>query len=136
MELEGVDRNAVLRECVRDGLILGFVTGAASGTVSAPVLGTIVGAVVGFFLAIPLTLIAAAAIAGSLQPSGTVQGLWRRIDVTFAVLATGTAALAIGWISLEALVGAWPAVTMLVVVVVGLVIVRRRLHRLAPEPPG
>lgn len=136
MELAGVDRNVVVGQCVRDGLILGIVTGAASGTAAAPVLGTFVGAVVGLCLAIPISLVAAAAIARSVRPSATVQAFRRRVDVTFAVLAAGTAALAVGWISLEALVGAWPAVTMLVTVVVGLLIVRRRLHRLASAPAG
>jgi hypothetical protein len=131
MDLTGVDRNAVFGECVRDGLVLGVVTGAASGTAAAPVLGTIVGVLVGFCLAIPVSLIAAAAIAGSLRPSGTVQAFRRRVDVTLAVLGIGTAALAVGWISLGALVGPWPGLAMLVTVVVGLCIVRARLHRLA-----
>jgi hypothetical protein len=132
MELEGVDRNLVFGRSFRAGLVLGLVTGAASGTAAAPVLGTILGAFVGFCLAIPIALVAATAIARSVRPSGTVQEYRRRIDVTFAVLAAGTLALAIGWISLEALVGSGPALTMLGTVVVGLLIVRPRLFRLAP----
>lgn len=136
MELAGVDRNVVFGRCVRAGLVLGLVTGAASGTTAAPVLGTFVGALVGFCLAVPVSLVAAAAIAHSVHASGTVQAFRRRIDVTFAVLGAATAALAVGWISLRALVGPWPALTMLATVVVGLLIVRPRLYRLAPAPAG
>ena len=71
-----------------------------------------------------------------MHASGTVQAYRRRIDVTFAVLAAATAALAVGWISLRALVGPWPALTMLVTVVIGLLVVRPRLFRLAPAPTG
>lgn len=91
---------------------------------------------VGFCLAVPVSLVAAAAIAHSVHASGTVQAFRRRIDVTFAVLGAATAALAVGWISLRALVGPWPALTMLATVVVGLLIVRPRLYRLAPAPAG
>ena len=131
-----MDQNAVFSRCVRDGLILGVVTGAASGTMAAPVLGTIVGLFVGLVLAIPVSLVAGAVIARSVRSPGTVPAFRRRVDVTFAVLAIGTAALAVGWISLEALVGPWPALTMLVTVVVGLLIVRPRLHRLASASAG
>jgi hypothetical protein len=65
MELAGVDRNVVFGRRVRSGLVLGLVTGAGSGTAAAPVLGTFVGAVVGLCLAIPISLVAAAAIARS-----------------------------------------------------------------------
>jgi hypothetical protein len=133
-DLAGVERNEVFGRSVRDGIILGAVTGAASGTAAAPVLGTILGAAVGFTLAVPIALIAAAVIARGVHPSGTVRAFRRRVDVTFAVLAAGTAALAVGWISLEALVGAAPAVTMLVTVVVGLAIIRPRLLRLVATP--
>jgi hypothetical protein len=37
---------------------------------------------------------------------------------------------------LRALVGPWPALAMFATVVIGLIIVRPRLYRLAPEPPG
>jgi hypothetical protein len=136
VELTGVERSAVFGECVRDGLILGVVTGAVSGTVAAPVIGTILGALFGFVVAIPVALIVAAAISGAVVPSATVESFRRRVDVTFAIFAVAIAALAIGWISLEALVGAWPAIAMFVVVVVGLLIIRRRLHKLASPSPA
>ncbi|MGZ8766403.1 MAG: hypothetical protein ACXW2C_12015, partial [Acidimicrobiia bacterium] len=97
--MERVDRNVVFGRCVRAGLVVGLVAGAASGTVAFPVLGTFVGALVGFGLAVPVSLAAATAIANSVHATGTVQGFRRRIDVTFAVLAAATAALAVGWIS-------------------------------------
>ncbi len=131
MDLTGVERNAVFGTCVRDGIILGVVTGAVSGTAAAPVLGTILGALFGFCVAIPVALILAAAISRAVVPSATVESFFRRIDITFGIFAAAIAALAVGWISLDALVGAWPAVTMFLVVVVGLVLIRRRLHKLA-----
>lgn len=135
-ERAGVGKNAVLSQCVRDGIVLGAVAGAASGTAAAPVLGTIVGLVVGVVLAIPFSLIAGAAIAASVRESGTVRAYRRRVDVTLTVLAAGTALLAIGWISLDPLVGPSPAIAMLVAVVIGLAIVRRRLLRLSPIANG
>jgi hypothetical protein len=136
VESGGVDRSAVFNQCVRDGLLLGVVIGAASGTAAAPVLGTIIGAVVGLVLAIPVALLVAAVIAAAAQPPGTVAAFRRRVDVTLAVLWVATAALAVGWISLDPLVGAAPALTMLAVMTLGLLLVRRRLRRLAPTANG
>lgn len=127
-----VDRNQMFGRCMRDGMILGVATGVVSGTVAAPVLGTIVGGVVGLFLAVPVSLIAAAAIAASVRPDGTAPAFRRRVDVTFAVLGLATAALAAGWISLDPLVGPGPAIAMFVTVVVGLLVVRRGLRRRVP----
>ena len=134
MDSAGMDRSVVFNQCVRDGLILGVITGVASGTAAAPVLGTIVGALVGLVLAVPVALIVAAAVAPPARAPRTAPAFRRRIDVTFAVLALLVAALAVGWISLDPLVGAAPAVTMLVVVVLGLLFERRRLRRVAPAP--
>jgi hypothetical protein len=131
-EAPGLDRTVVLNRCVVDGLILGAVVGAASGTAAAPVLGTIIGAFVGLLIAIPVALLVAAVIARSVREPGNVPRYRRRIDVTFAVLGLATALLTIGWISLDPLVGSAPALTMLVVVVLGLLLVRTRLRRLAP----
>lgn len=136
MESAGVDRSVVFNQCVRDGLILGVITGAASGTAAAPVLGTILGALLGLVLAVPVSLVVAAAVAPPARDPGTAQAFRRRIDVTFGVFALLVAALAVGWISLDPLVGAAPAITMLVVVVLGLLFERRRLRRLAPVPNG
>ncbi len=135
-EPNGTDRNAVLNQCVRDGLVLGAITGAASGTAAAPVLGTIIGTFVGLVLAIPVALVVGAVIAQSVRTSGTATSFRRRVDVTLAVLVVATVALAVGWISLDPLVGAAPAVTMLVVVVLGVVFERRRLRRLVAAPEG
>jgi hypothetical protein len=136
MEPAGVDRSVVFNQCVRDGLILGVITGAASGTAAAPVLGTIIGALVGLVLAVPVSLLVAAAVAPSARAAGNGPSFRRRIDVTFVVFAALVALLAVGWISLDPLVGAAPAITMLVVVVLGLLFERRRLRRLAPAPNG
>ena len=132
MEPAGADRNAVFSRCARDGLVLGVV----SGTAAAPVLGTIVGAVVGVILAIPVALVAGAAIASSVGASGAEQSFRRRVDVVFAVLGIGTAALAVGWISLDPLVGPWPALAMFAVVAIGLLVLRPRLQRLTAPPAG
>jgi hypothetical protein len=135
-EAAGLDRNVVFNRCVVDGLVLGTVVGAASGTAAAPVLGTIIGAFVGLLLAIPVALVVAAVIARAAREPGTVTAYRRRIDVTFVVLAAATALLAIGWISLDPLVGSAPALTMLLVLVLGLLLVRARLRRLAAPAPG
>lgn len=132
-EAAGLDWNVVFNRCVLDGLILGTVVGAASGTAAAPVLGTIIGAVVGLVVAIPVALIVATVIARAARGPGTVREYRRRIDLTFVLLAVATAALAIGWISLDPLVGSAPALTMLAVVVLGLLLERSRLRRLAPQ---
>jgi hypothetical protein len=108
------------------GLLIGAVTGAASGTVAAPVLGTIIGAIVGSVVAVPIASVAALV----LYHSAGSPRFGRRVDLTLLILGVGTALLAIGWISLRALVGPWPALTMLAVVVIGLALVRPRLHRL------
>ncbi len=131
----GADRNRVFSLCVRDGIILGAVTGMVSGTAAAPVLGTILGAIVGLCLAVPVALVAATAIARSVRPTGTVQSFRRRVDLTFVVLGAGTTLLAAGWISLDPLVGPWPALAMLVTVVVGLAVIRPRLHRAVSVDP-
>jgi hypothetical protein len=132
MEPAGRDPNAVFSRCVRAGLLLGVITGAVSGTVAAPVLGTIVGAVVGLCAGIPVALVAGAAIARSVRSPGTEAAYRRRVDVTFVVLGVATAALAIGWISLDPLVGPGPALAMLATVVVGLLVLRPRLRRSGP----
>ncbi|MEZ5382547.1 MAG: DUF2510 domain-containing protein [Microthrixaceae bacterium] len=121
-----LEPSEVLGRAVAYGLLIGVVTGTASGTVAAPVLGTIVGAGVGAFVALPASLIAATFISRSVASPH----YRRRVDATLLVLGIATAALAIGWISLRPLVGPWPALTMLVVVVAGLLVVRPRLRRL------
>jgi hypothetical protein len=135
-EAAGVDRNVVFNRCVVDGLVLGTIVGAASGTAAAPVLGTIIGAFVGLLIAIPVALIVAAVIARSAREPGSVRAYRRRIDVTLIVLAAAAALLAIGWISLDPLVGAAPALTMLAVIVLGLLLVRARLRRLCAPTLG
>jgi hypothetical protein len=136
VEQAGVERNRLFSRCVRDGLILGVVTGLASGTVAAPVLGTIIGGFVGLVVGVPVALIAGAVIGQSVRDDGSPGDVRRRIDVTFIVLGAATAALAVGWISLDPLVGAGPAVTMFVVVALGLVLVRRGLRRLPAVAPA
>jgi hypothetical protein len=131
-----VERNPLVNECVRDGLLLGLITGAASGTAAAPVIGTIIGAIAGVVFAIPVALILAGVIGAAARPPGTAGTVRRRIDVTFGVFALLVALLAVGWISLEPLVGAAPAITMLVVIVLGLLLVRMRLRRLIAAPAG
>jgi hypothetical protein len=127
------EASEVLGRTFAYGLLIGVVTGAASGTVAAPVLGTIIGAGAGAFVAVPASLIAATFISRSVASPR----YRRRVDATLLVLGAGTALLAIGWISLRALVGPWPALTMLAVVVVGLLVVRPRLHRLGgPQQAG
>lgn len=126
------DPNRVLGLCLLYGLLIGATTGAASGTVAAPVIGTIIGTIVGTMVALPVALIAAAVISRSVASPA----YRRRVDVTLLTLGVATAVLAVGWISLRALVGPWPALTMLVVVVVGLLLVRPRLHRLVPRVDG
>jgi hypothetical protein len=112
------------------GLGIGVVTAIASGTVGAPVLGTIIGAFVGLAIAVPVSLVVAAVIARSARPPVTAKAYRRRVDVTLVILAVAAAALAAGWISRRALVGPWPAITMLAVIVVCLVGVRPLLRRL------
>lgn len=118
-----LDPNRVLGLCFVYGLLIGAVAGAASGTVAAPVIGTIIGTILGTIVAVPVSLVAATAISRSVGSPG----YRRRVDVTLLVLGIATAGLAVGWISLRALVGPWPAVTMLVVVLAGLLLVRQRL---------
>lgn len=128
------DAGRAFNQALLHGLVLGIVAGLASGTAAAPVLGTVVGAVVGAVLALPVALLAAWVISAPLRTPGRETAFLRRLDVTLVVLGVATAALAVGWISLEALVGPWPALAMLVVVVAGLVAVRFRLRRLVPAP--
>lgn len=124
------DANRVLLYCLLYGLGLGTVAGAASGTAAAPVLGTMLGAFVGALVGTPVALVAAVVVSRSV---GTPQYA-QRVDVTLLVLGIATALLAVGWISLRALVGPWPALTMLAVIVAGLIVVRPRLHRLGADP--
>ena len=114
----------------RYGMIVGAVTGAVSGTVAFPVIGTILGVLLGAVAAVPAALAAGYAISRAV---GTPD-YQRRVDLTLLVLGVLTAALAIGWISLRALVGPWPAIAMLATVVAGLLLVRPRLHGLASPP--
>ncbi len=112
------------------GVVVGTVTGAVTGTVAAPVIGTMIGAIVGVVAAVPVALIAATVISRSVgSPKYR-----RRADATLLVLGLATAVLAIGWISLRALVGPWPALTMLAIVIIGVLVVRPRRHRLGRAP--
>ncbi|MGV0791789.1 hypothetical protein [Mycolicibacterium sp. XJ1819] len=117
------------------GLVIAAVTGAASGTAGIPVLGTVLGPFVGLALGLPVALLTATVIAISARSSVTPRSYRRCIDVTMAVLVLATAAVAAVWINQRALVGPWPALTMLAVVVVCLLVVRPLLRRLVPPAP-
>ena len=130
MPSPATDAGGAFGQAMLYGLALGTVAGIASGTAAAPVIGTVLGAFAGAALATPVSLLAAWAISAPLRQPGDEHAYRRRLDVTLVVLGVATLALAIGWISLEPLVGPWPALAMLVVVVAGLVVARLRLRRL------
>ena len=117
------------------GLSIGVLAGIASGTAGAPVVGTVIGPFVGLAIAVPVSLLTAAVIALSARPPVTAKAYQRRVDVTLVILAIATAAVAAAWINLRPLVGPWPAIAMLAVVLVCLVGVRPLLRRLVP-PQG
>jgi hypothetical protein len=132
----GADAGQVFVAAMLYGLGLATITGAVSGTVAAPVLGTILGAIFGASVGLPISLVAGAVIAAPLRRAAAATAYRRRVDVTLIVLGLATAALAAGWISLRALVGPWPALTMLAVVVIGLLVVRPRLQKMGPPAEG
>ncbi|MGZ5422456.1 MAG: DUF2510 domain-containing protein [Aeromicrobium sp.] len=112
---------------------IAVLTGIVSGTVGMPIFGTIFGLVAGFGIGIPVALITAAVIAAAARPMVTPKTYRRCIDVTLVVLFVATVALAVVWINQQALVGPWPAYTMLVLVAVCFIAVRPLLRRLVPE---
>ena len=113
-------------------LAVGVLTGIISGTVGMPIFGTIFGLVAGLAIGIVVGLITASVIAAAARPSVTPKTYRLCVDATFAVVYLAVVVLAIAWINQKALVGAWPAYTMLVVVLIAFIAVRPRFRRLVP----
>jgi hypothetical protein len=112
---------------------IAVLTGLISGTVGMPIFGTIFGLMAGVGIGIPVALITAAAVAAAARPSVTPKTYRLCIDVTLVVLYVAVIALAVVWMNQRALAGPWPAYTMLALVLIGFIVVRPRLRRLAPE---
>jgi len=112
---------------------IAVIIGIISGTVGMPIFGTIFGLIAGVGIGIPVALITAAVIAAAARPAVTPKTYRRRIDVTLVVVFVATIALGVVWINQKAMVGPWPAYTMLALVAICFIAVRPFLRRLVPE---
>jgi hypothetical protein len=118
------------------GIVIGLLTGAIGGTAAVPVLGTIAGAFMGLPVGLVVGLIMATAVSAAARPEVSAAGYRRTVDVTLGIVGLASAVfggLLIIYGNDDDYMGLRTGVTIIIVAVVGLVIARPRLRKLATE---
>lgn len=119
------------------GIVIGFLTGAIGGTAAVPALGTIVGAVMGLPVGLIVGLIMATALSVAARPEVSAAGYRRTVDATLGVVGIASAVfgglLMVYFDNDDDYIGLRTGATVIIVAVLGLIIARTRLRKLATE---